>query len=158
MTDAGAPAPEPGPSGKRILPKFKLVDEVVGDAPTGRLVPAQPPPAPEPLPPLTIPRAVAAQPPKQFVLHRAPPVSDDDDDVAGVGAASAGCMFLMGLAALVPFSFLFHVGQSNKWTSDGPGMLCPMIGVLVFGLMALAAFGSAAAALLGSLLPGWLRR
>lgn len=142
MTDAGAPPPEPGPSGRRILPPFKLVDE-----------PA-PPPA---LPPITIPRAIDAQPAKPFVVHRSPPVSDDDD-ASAVGGASAGCFFLMGLAALVPFLFLFRVGQSNKWTSDGPGMLCPMIGVLVFGLAALAAFGSAAAALLGSFLPGWMRR
>jgi hypothetical protein len=156
VSDEDAP-PEPGPSGRRILPKFKLVDEPAGDAPQGRLVPSQPAPAPEPLPPLTIPRAVEAQPAKPFVLHRAAPVRDDDD-VAGAGAMGAGCMFLVGLASLGPFFALFHVGQSNKWTSDGPGMLCPMIGVLVFGLMALAAFGSAIAALLGSLLPGWMRR
>jgi hypothetical protein len=38
--------------------------------------------------------------------------------------------------------FLVHVGISNKWTSDGPGMLGVMMGILLFGVCALVSWGS----------------
>lgn len=144
VTDPTAPL-QPGPSGRRILPKgFELVDGA-GEAPAGfEFVDAAA--TSPPLPPIATPRAVVARP---FVLHRAPVTPDQGGNGAACGG---GCLLLVGLVSLGLFLGLFHVGQLNRWTSDGPGMLYVMIGVLGFGLLTVMAFGSALTAALGSVL------
>ncbi len=44
---------------------------------------------------------------------------------------------LLTLASAAAMVFLFQVGQKVHWTSDGPGMLVIMMGVLLFGFLAL---------------------
>lgn len=44
---------------------------------------------------------------------------------------------LLALASAGATAFLFKVGQQAHWTSDGPGMLLIMVGILFCGLLAL---------------------
>lgn len=43
---------------------------------------------------------------------------------------------LLALASAGATAFLFKVGQQAHWTSDGPGMLLIMAGILFCGLLA----------------------
>jgi hypothetical protein len=43
---------------------------------------------------------------------------------------------LAALASATAMVFLFGVGQKAHWTSDGPGMLLVMVGILFFGILA----------------------
>ena len=70
-----------------------------------------------------------------------PPPEED-----GPGSSCGGCLaVLIGLPALLACVGLIHVGNRNRWSSDGPGMLVVMIGVAITGFLA-------AACLLGPLL------
>ncbi len=44
---------------------------------------------------------------------------------------------LVALASATGMVFLFWVGQRAHWTSDGPGMLAVMIGIVFCGLFAI---------------------
>lgn len=55
-----------------------------------------------------------------------------------IGKIIAGSLTLLSLAGMV---LLFGVGQKAHWTSDGPGMLFIMIGVVACGFFAFL-FGS----------------
>ncbi len=55
-----------------------------------------------------------------------------------LGGAICGLLALASTAATI---FCISVGIDNNWTSDGPGMLIIMIGVLVFGIAALLSWG-----------------
>ena len=54
---------------------------------------------------------------------------------------------VLALAASAVTLFLIGVGVDNKWTSDGPGMLGVMIGIAIFGIIALALWGLLAASM-----------
>jgi hypothetical protein len=65
------------------------------------------------------------------------------DPVVAASACSTGCALLVGVPALLACIGLIRVGNHAKWTSDGPGILFVMIAVLVTGLVAAAALGTA---------------
>lgn len=44
---------------------------------------------------------------------------------------------LLTLCSAAITVFLFHVGQNAHWTSDGPGMLAIMLGIVIFGFLTL---------------------
>ena len=41
---------------------------------------------------------------------------------------------VLALGSIAITFFLFSVGSSNNWTSDGPGMLLVYLGIGLFGL------------------------
>lgn len=43
---------------------------------------------------------------------------------------------LLTLASAALTVLLFYVGEKAHWTSDGPGMLAVMIGIVLFGFLA----------------------
>lgn len=60
----------------------------------------------------------------------------------GAALGFGRCLALMiALASSAATVFFVHVGHRAHWTSDGPGMLIVMLGVLVCGGVALTAWG-----------------
>jgi uncharacterized membrane protein len=66
----------------------------------------------------------------------------------GSRGCSGACALVVAVAATAATAFFVYVGNKNHWTSDGPGMLFIMLGVLVCGGVALSGW----AAVLGALL------
>ncbi len=64
-------------------------------------------------------------------------------------AGCVGCVALpIAVAATAACLGLIHVGRVNHWSSDGPGMLFVMIGILVTGGVALPAWQAVLGALM----------
>lgn len=68
-----------------------------------------------------------------------------DDAPAPTSACGVGCGLLLGMPALLACLGLIHVGNRNRWSSDGPGMLFVMLAVLVTGGVAFLGLGTALA-------------
>lgn len=77
-------------------------------------------------------------------IHRSPKPDRTGEAAAG---CSACVMFPIAAVATLACVGLVKVGNANRWSSDGPGILFVMLAVLVTGGVAVAAWGGVLASL-----------